>query len=130
IILFYHMLGINLTSYNGYGSAASKMLQKLHARDHFQQSGVFSIAELSALYIAGRSELFRNGKIKDVYYFDLRNAYITAFSLIPSLAPSKVQWLEISKPLLQDLFWFGVSRVSWKPRKDGTTNPIWGCLPL
>lgn len=130
IIFFYHALGINLTSYNGYGSAASKMLQKLHARDHFQQSGVFSIAELSTLYIAGRSELFRNGEIKDVYYFDLKNAYITAFSLIPSLAPSKVQWLEVKNPSLEYLQWFGVSRISWKPKKDGITNPIWGCLPL
>jgi hypothetical protein len=128
ILDFYSILGIKLTSYNGYGSAASKMLQRLHVRDHFQQEGIFSIADLSKLYIAGRSELFRNGDIKDVYYFDLKNAYVTAFSLIPSLAPSKVRWETVRYPSLEDLEYFGVSKVSWKPKE--TTNPIWGPLPL
>jgi hypothetical protein len=130
VILFYHFIGIDLTRYNGYGSSAAKMLRKLKAKEHFQQSDIFSITELSKLFIAGRSELFRNGEIKDVFYYDLKNAYVTAFSLIPSLSPSKVSWKEIKYPSLEDLEYFGVSRVSWKEKPNYKTNPIWGPLPL
>ena len=128
VIFFYHFNGIDLTRYNGYGSAAAKMLRGLKAKEHFQQPGIFTITELSKLFVAGRSELFRNGEIKDVFYYDLKNAYVTALSLIPSLASEKVRWQEIKYPSLEDLEYFGVSRVSWKP--NSKTNIIWGPLPL
>ena len=128
VIFFYHGIGIDLRRYNGYGSAASLMLRKLNVKEYFQESGIFTIDELSRLYIAGRSELFRNGEISDVYYYDLKNAYVTALSLIPSLSPKKVRWQEIRYPSMEDLEYFGVSRVSWK--STDKTDIIWGPLPV
>lgn len=128
VIFFYYGLDIHLTRLNGYGSAAAKMLRKLNAKEHFQQSDIFSVTDLSKLYVAGRSELFRNGEINDVYYYDLKNAYVTALSLIPSLASSKVRWEEVKYPSLADLEYFGVSRVSWKC--NSKTDIIWGPLPV
>src|SRR5919109_2742538 len=121
IITFYSFLGIRLdgsrySPLNGYGSAAKKLLKKYNAKIHFQENGIFTVDQLSRLYIAGRSELFRRGEFKNVYYYDLKNAYVTAISQIPSLSPQEVRWETMTYPSPGNLEYFGVSKVSWKPR--------------
>src|SRR5712692_6833920 len=86
------------------------MLDKLQAR---YQMGTCPDYELvKKAYFGGRIEIFKRGRYKPVYNYDINSAYPTATCLLPKLKMAK--WKKVSgKDLLK--YDFGIANVSWSP---------------
>lgn len=78
--------GITLSSWNGAGSVAAAIFRQHNVKGHIHETPKPTVDPILRAYFGGRTELFQQGPLGDVYQYDIISAYPFAATCLPSLA--------------------------------------------
>lgn len=114
------LVNLKLSRWDGAGAVASCLLKRERTKDH-QNQNLESIERALRAYYGGRIETTCVGATKGpIYQYDLRSAYPSIISILPSLREGT--WLKHDIPRLESSF--SLVKVEWDFSNDYPFYPL------